>query len=202
MPRLSGFRFLLRAAVLTLAALVAGTFAAITAFADDEETWALMKKPGHFVLLRHSYSPETPDDAAVVDFKNCATQRNLDDVGRAQARRIGDAFRKHGIAKANLVASQYCRAMETAKLTGLGPVRALPGLNMLAGFGKRGDAKRQIEAYLKSLPKTPLTILVTHVGNIQAVAGTMVSSGEMIVVRLMRPVKLSQAVVSRSNDGP
>ena len=150
--------------------------------ADDDALWALLKKPGYFVLMRHSYSPEMPDDADVVDFNNCATQRNLDESGRAQARRVGDEFRKRGITRANLLASQYCRAMETAKLTGLGPVRALPPLNMvrLADFGKRGEAQQ----YLKTLPAGPVTVMVTHVGNIQTVAGPLVSSGEMLVGHL------------------
>ena len=166
--------------------MLAVLLAAQGASADDEATWALLKTPGHFVLMRHSHSPEMPDDANVIDFNNCGTQRNLDEAGRAQARRVGDAFRKHGITKANLLASQYCRAMETAKLTGLGPVRALPALNMvrLAEFGRRAEAQRQTQQQIKALPASPVTIMVTHVGNIQAVAGPLVSSGEFVVVHL------------------
>ena len=173
-------------AVLIWCALAASVAISQKIRADDSALWALLKKPGYFVLMRHSYSPEMPDDADVVDFNNCATQRNLDESGRAQARRVGDAFRKYGITKANLLASQYCRAMETAKLTGLGPVRALPALNMvrLAEFGLRAEANRQTRQHLKTLPAGPVTIMVTHVGNIQTVAGPLVSSGEMVVAHL------------------
>ena len=53
------------------------------AFAADEETWALLKKPGHVVLLRHSNAPGQVQESNDMDFKNCAIQRNLDADGRA-----------------------------------------------------------------------------------------------------------------------
>ena len=153
---------------------------------DDEAMWALLKKPGHIVLLRHSNAPEQPPDADVIDFKNCATQRNLDENGRAQARRVGDAFRKHGIKAARLVSSQYCRAKETAKLTGLGAVREMPALNIAyigdpAGMRETSEKVRQ---FMKTIPANQLTVLVSHVGNFLSIAGVHLSSGEMAVVHL------------------
>ena len=74
---------------------------------------------------------DTTPEPYGIDLKNCAIQRSLDDAGRAQARRFGEAFRKHGITHVRLVSSQFCRALETAKLTGLGPVAPLPTLNQV-----------------------------------------------------------------------
>ncbi len=110
--------------------------------ADDNDMLALLKKSGHMVLLRHSNSPESPPDATVVNFKDCATQRNLDDAGRAQARRTGDAFCKHGVNKVRLASSQFCRTQETAKLTKLGSVAPLLALNQvyLADLGGMKEA--------------------------------------------------------------
>ena len=153
--------------------------------ADDDATWALLKKPGHVVLLRHSNAPESPPDADV-KFNDCSTQRNLDDAGRAQARRLGDEFRKHGVKAATLVSSQYCRARETAKLLNLGGVRDLPALNQvfvtdLGGMRETGEKSRQ---YMKTIPARQLTVMVSHVTNIQSIAGAMLSSGELAVVHL------------------
>jgi len=53
----------------------------------------------------------------------------LDDAGRAQARRIGERFRAHGIAEALVYTSEWCRCRETARLLGLGEPQALPILN-------------------------------------------------------------------------
>jgi phosphohistidine phosphatase SixA len=153
--------------------------------ADEGDAWALLKKPGHIVLMRHSYSPETPPDGDV-KFNDCKTQRNLDDAGRAQARRVGNAFRTHGIASAQLFASQYCRATETAKLMGLGAVKGLGALNQvyltdLGGMQASGENTRQ---FMKKIPGNRLTILVSHVTNIQSIAGVSLSSGEMAVLHL------------------
>jgi phosphohistidine phosphatase SixA len=172
-------------AALLITSIFMSMVTAQSARADNEGIWALLKKPGYIVLLRHSYSPESPPDGDV-KFGDCSTQRNLDDTGRAQARRLGDEFRKYGIKAASLVSSQYCRAMETAKLIKLGPVRALPALNQVfltdvSGMRETGEKSRQ---FMKTIPARPLTVMVTHVTNIQSIAGANLSSGELAVLHL------------------
>src|SRR5437870_7926963 len=56
--------------------------------AAEETVWDALRALGSVVVVRHSYAPGTfdPPDAKLED---CSTQRNLDDSGRAQARRIG-----------------------------------------------------------------------------------------------------------------
>lgn len=119
-----------------------------------------------------------------MDFKDCSIQRNLDQEGRAQAARIGDAFRAHGISSLHLYSSQYCRAMDTAKLTRLGPVTALPILNQVNLVDVPGMKNAGIEGreFMKKLPAGQLTVLVSHVTNIAAIAGVNLDSGEMSVV--------------------
>ena len=152
--------------------------------ADD--VWALLKKPGHVVLLRHSNAPGSQTESDDMNFKDCSIQRNLDAAGKAQAARIGDAFRKHGIAKLQLIASQYCRAIETAKLTRLGPVSENPVLNLVyvADLVAKNAALKKSVELIRKIPPKQLTMLVTHVGNIQAIASTSLESGEMVVVHL------------------
>ena len=134
--------------------------------ADDNAMWALLKKPGHIVLLRHSNAPGSTPEPYGIDLKNCAIQRSLDDAGRAQARRIGDAFRKHGITRVRLVSSQFCRALETARLTGLGPVAELPALNQvfLADLSGMRETAEKAAKFMKTIPAKQLTMLVSHVG--------------------------------------
>jgi phosphohistidine phosphatase SixA len=143
-----------------------------------------MQKPGHIVLLRHSNAPGSVPESNDMDFKNCAIQRNLDADGKAQAARIGDEFRKHKITKVRLVSSQYCRALDTAKLTKLGPVTPLPILNQvfLADIPAMKEAGAKGRDFMKTIPAKQLTMLVTHVTNIQAIGGGKLDSGEMVVV--------------------
>ena len=152
--------------------------------ADD--VWALLRKPGHVVLLRHSNAPGSQTEPNDMNFKDCSIQRNLDADGKAQAARIGDAFRKHGIAKLQLIASQYCRAIETAKLTRLGPVSESLVLNLvyIADLVAKSAASKKSVELIRKIPPNRLTMLVTHIGNIQAVAATSLEPGEMVVVHL------------------
>ena len=73
------------------------------------------RAPGSVVVLRHSFAPGgfDPPDARLDD---CSTQRNLDERGRAQARRIGDAFRQNGVAVGAVLSSPRCRCLDTARL--------------------------------------------------------------------------------------
>ncbi|MBU2091202.1 MAG: histidine phosphatase family protein, partial [Alphaproteobacteria bacterium] len=50
--------------------------------------WDALRQGGHVVMFRHALAPGggDPDGFRVED---CATQRNLNDAGREQARRIG-----------------------------------------------------------------------------------------------------------------
>ena len=155
------------------------------ACAADEDVWALLKKPGHLVLLRHSNAPGQVQESNDMDFKNCAIQRNLDADGRAQAGRIGDAFRKRGIKQVKLVSSLYCRALDTAKLMKLGPVTPQTVLNQvfLADIPAMREAGAKGRALLKSAGKQ-LTVFVSHVTNIQSIAGVQLDSGQMAVVHL------------------
>jgi phosphohistidine phosphatase SixA len=158
----------------------------------SEELWALLKKPGYIVLLRHSNAPGSVPESDDMNFKDCKIQRNLDDDGRKQAGRIGDAFRKRGIKPAQIVSSQYCRALETGKLMKLGAVKELRLLNQvfLANPFAMNRAGSEGLAHLKKLPAKQLTVLVSHVTNIQAIAGVSISSGEMAIVHFDKDGKL------------
>ena len=61
--------------------------------ADD--VWALLRKPGHVVLLRHSNAPGSQTESNDMNFKDCSIQRNLDADGQgasgADRRRISQA---------------------------------------------------------------------------------------------------------------
>jgi len=166
--------------------LAASLLPASGARAEDNDMWALLKKPGHMVLLRHANAPETPIETDSTNLKNCAIQRNLDAAGRAQARRIGDAFRKHGIPRARFVSSQYCRALETARLTKLGPVQELPALNLVftSEFSAMRETAEKTRQFMKTVPANQITVFVSHVGNIQSMIHVTLASGEMAVVHL------------------
>jgi phosphohistidine phosphatase SixA len=173
-------------AVARYALLAVGLLLAPAAQAGDEETWALLKQPGHIALLRHSNAPGGWLEPYGMDLKDCAIQRNLDVEGRAQARRLGAELRKHGLANVRIVSSQFCRALETGKLLGVGPVGELAALNQIyaADVDKLTAATAQVKAYLHNIPRNQPAVLVSHVTNIFDILGVNLSSGEVAVVHL------------------
>ena len=159
----------------------------------DEAAWEALEQPGAFVLMRHALAPGTGDPAEV-RIGDCSTQRNLNETGREQARRIGRAFRKRGIAFDAVFTSQWCRCRETAELLGLGLASDLPSLN---SFYKNWQASVSQTATTKkflseNLPRKRL-LLVTHQVNIRALTNAHTRSGEALVVRrfpdgMLRPI--------------
>jgi phosphohistidine phosphatase SixA len=159
--------------------------ALLSSSATAQDAWGLLKKPGHIVLLRHAYAPGILEEPAGIDLKNCKLQRNLDETGRIQARRIGDGFRKHGRKRVRLLSSQFCRNLETARLMALGPVEPRSILNFVNFVDKvrLEDVVQGTIKLMKTIPPRQLAVLVTHISNVKALTAVTPSSGEMVIVR-------------------
>jgi hypothetical protein len=56
------------------------------AAADSQEAWAALVNGSHVALIRHGNAPPGYGDPPGFKIDDCATQRNLDEKGRAQAR--------------------------------------------------------------------------------------------------------------------
>lgn len=82
---------------------------------STEAGWALLREGGHVVLLRHANAPGTGEPANF-DIAKCATQRNLSDRGRQQARRIGALFAARAAPVERVLTSSFCRCKDTATL--------------------------------------------------------------------------------------
>ena len=161
------------------------TLAATNTHADPDDLIGQMTSGGHILMIRHAYAPGTGDPAHF-KIKDCATQRNLDDRGRTQARAIGNWLRSKGIAAANVYSSQWCRCLETARLLDLGTVAELPALNSF--FELPQDREPNIRALRSFIARLDadgeLIIWVTHFVTILEIAGEGVSSGEGVVLKL------------------
>src|SRR5438034_6496483 len=102
---------------LAFVALAVALMAAPVAAAASDEAWAALAKGGHVALIRHGNAPPGyGGDPPGFRFDDCKTQRNLDDVGRGQARALGEAFRKHGVRVDRIVSSPMCLCIETGQL--------------------------------------------------------------------------------------
>src|SRR5262245_29567054 len=168
-----------RWATAVLLCLASVTVAAAQA---PESVWETMRTPGAVVVLRHSYAPGgfDPPDARLDD---CSTQRNLDEGGRAQATRIGEAFRQNGIAVGAVLASPRCRCLDTARLA-FGQVEAWDVLQ-----GSLNDAERrrrlvaEVQERIAAHRSGPPLVLVTHGSVVTDLTGRTIRMGEFVVLR-------------------
>ncbi len=97
----------------------------------DEAAWAALEGGGAFLLLRHG-TAERRNDPRLLSTGNCARERNLSEKGREEAALIGEAFRRRGISITAVLASPYCRTLETARLA-FGSATAWKPLSLIAG---------------------------------------------------------------------
>lgn len=171
-----------RLLTLMLAFLIAGP--AVAADPRSEESlWSDLKAGGYIVLIRHAVTVSGIGDPPGFTLGNCSTQRNLSEQGRAEAKRIGDAFRRRDIPISDVLSSRWCRCIDTAQLA-FGRVKPAPMLDSMFNDQDASRSKKVRDVFAKVAGHTGPgnLILVTHATNIQALAGVSPSSGEMVVV--------------------
>lgn len=125
---------------------------------------AKLKEGGYVVLLRHVTAGGA--DADDFDLADCRTQRQVGASGRAQAEALAARFKAAGIATAQVLTSQWCRARQTAELLGLGAVTDEPALNYYHWkLGSEEAMNATLRGFFAALeapaPGAPL-VLVSH----------------------------------------
>jgi len=150
----------------------------------DQAAWDLLRQGGVAVLVRHANAPGTGDPAHF-RLDDCATQRNLSEEGRRQARALGEAFRREQVAIDAVYSSQWCRCKETAALA-FGSFEEHPPLNSFFGRpGETAERLRDMQGLLdRSRPIRGVLVLVTHQVNITALTGLASAEGEVVVARI------------------
>jgi len=75
-----------------------------------------LRKGGYVLYLRHTSTDFSRNDAKMASFEDCANQRPLTDKGRDEARSIAAQLKRLGIPVDQVLASPFCRTVETALL--------------------------------------------------------------------------------------
>jgi len=146
-----------------------------------------LRAPGYLLLMRHAYAPGVGDPTGY-RLDDCATQRNLDAQGLAQAIRTGAWLKREGVGKALVYSSSWCRCRDTAKALDFGSVDIEPSLASFFDQPEQAGAataalSRFIARTMKSKGDRAL-ILVTHHVNIRDFAGPNIGSGDMVLVKV------------------
>jgi phosphohistidine phosphatase SixA len=163
--------------------LVLPTLGAGHAFADDEKVWAALQQGGKVILLRHGHV-DIREGMGRLSPGNCAQEVNLSARGVEQAKRIGEAFRAHGIAVGEVLSSPYCRCIDTGQIA-FG--RATPAQYLVPpGVVSDSQAKLNDELVLQEILKhrdSSNLVMITHDLNIANVVLEPPVMGEFFVVQ-------------------
>jgi len=173
----------------TRRAFVLGTLAlaiAPRADADDEVNWARLRRGGLVLLKRHGATGADLGDPPGYRLDDCATQRNLSEQGRAQARQMGERLRREKVPIARVYTSPWCRCRETATLA-FGRAEDWEPLSSVFDFPQR-DAeftervRKRIAGYASRNPGGNV-VMVTHNVNVAALTRLSIAPAEIVVVR-------------------
>tara|TARA_Y200000002_G_C22590097_1_gene624824 strand:+ start:173 stop:721 length:549 start_codon:yes stop_codon:yes gene_type:complete len=152
-------------------------------FANDK-AWDLLKEGNKIVFIRHSLAPGGGDPSNF-NLTKCSTQRNLNQAGINQSKKIGELFKKNKVPVDKVLTSQWCRCKDTA-FHAFGKYEEFFALNSTfqAKFSGNGSKQRKaLKKYIKNWNGNGKNlILVTHYVITIEHTDYAPSSGEVVVV--------------------
>ena len=168
-----------------LLALCAAAFVA-RASADEASLWRALRQGGYVLLIRHAATGPGLGDPAGYHLDDCATQRNLSEAGREDARRLGARLRAERVPIARAYTSPWCRCRDTAQLA-FGKAQDWDPLSSFFDMPEReadltATVRKRILSYSIRKPAGNVA-MVTHNVNIAALTKLSVETSEIVVVK-------------------
>ena len=158
---------------------------ALQAWAATPQAEGLLRTGGVVAAFRHALAPGTFDPPGF-RLGDCSSQRNLNDEGRGQARRMGEWFASRALQASRVRSSPWCRCMETATLA-FGRAQAWDAL-----ASPRGVSETTGAANLKTLRQAlaeasarrgVFEVWVTHMFVLNDLVGVNTASGEGLILQ-------------------
>ena len=151
------------------------------AFSDDKILKSL-KEGKKLVFIRHAIAPGNGDPNNF-DINDCSTQRNLDENGIEESKKIGLFFKNNKIKIDKVLSSQWCRCKDTAKYA-FKNFETFDALNSFYDEKFAENETKQIKDlknYIKNWNSEKNLVLITHFVVISSMLNTGSSSGEIII---------------------
>ncbi|MGZ5099031.1 MAG: histidine phosphatase family protein [Usitatibacter sp.] len=152
----------------------------------EDAIWRRLRTGGLVILMRHASAGPGLGDPPEFKLGDCATQRNLTDAGREEARRVGLRLKAEKVPIARVYTSPWCRCRETAMLA-FGSAEDWQPLSSFFDFPHQEAefterVRKRIGGYGTRNPGGNI-VMVTHNVNIAALTRFSVAPAEMVVVR-------------------
>ena len=149
---------------------------------SNEKIILELQKGGNIIFIRHALAPGNGDPENI-DLRDCTTQRNLDDRGIEQSKKIGEFFKKNNIPIDIVLSSEWCRCKDTAKFA-FNEFKTFDALNSFYDEKFYKFKEKQIEKlnmYIKEWDSNKNLVLITHYVVISEMLNLAVSSGELAI---------------------
>ena len=151
---------------------------------SSEQNWKPAQDGGKIILIRHAKAPGGGDPEGF-KIKDCKTQRNLDEVGINQSKKIGKLFKEKKIKIDQVLSSQWCRCKDTAKYA-FRNYKEFSALNSTFQPPYDKNAKKQIKELRNYIQQWngngSNLVLVTHYVIITAITDVAPRSGEIVII--------------------
>ena len=152
----------------------------------DDTLWAKVRAGGYVLLIRHAATDPGVGDPPGYTLDDCATQRNLNDAGRMQAKRLGERLRSERVPIAKVFTSPWCRCRDTAMLA-FGKAEDWEALaNIFDQREREADrserVKKRVGTYADRKPGGNV-VMVTHGVNIAALTSVSPATAGIVVLR-------------------
>lgn len=158
---------------------------------SDQALIEALQKGGYNLYFRHEATQWSQQDFVHQkgDWLSCdgTKIRQLSEQGLKRAKRTGTAMRRLDIPVSEVLASPYCRTMETARQLALGDVQAsVDVINMRVAdyFGGREAVIKAARTLLSQPPVTGSNRVIVAHGNVaQAATPVYPGEGEMVIFK-------------------
>jgi phosphohistidine phosphatase SixA len=149
---------------------------------SQEKLINLLKDGNKLIFIRHAYAPGTGDPT---NFKlnDCSTQRNLNDEGIIQSKKIGQFFSRNKIQVDKVLSSEWCRCKDTAKFA-FNKYSTFDALNSFYDPRFKNNKNKQVhdlKNYINNWKSKKNLVFITHFVVISEVLKVGADSGEIII---------------------
>lgn len=143
-----------------------------------------LRQGGLILYFRHASTDFGQNDDQMTGYEDCTKQRNLTDQGREEARRIGVEIKRLNLPIGDVLASPFCRTMETARLI-FGRAESTAAVRGGPARPESPDRYAELRKLLSTTPPAGKDLVIVSHGNpFAAVAGPPhLAEGEAAVIR-------------------
>ena len=150
---------------------------------SDEKLIESLKHGEKVIFIRHALAPGSGDPTNF-ELRNCSTQRNLNEEGVKQSKKIGLFFKRNQIPIDKVLSSQWCRCKDTAKYA-FKNYFEFSALNSTfqSSFAKNEPKQlKQLRTFINNWDGDGGNlVLITHYSIITAITDAVPSSGEIVI---------------------